>query len=71
MVSMPLTLAVLSGATALLVAFALLFVVALLALTTAAVRRNTVLLATCLVVVTLGICGSGIAAAIYWFVTYK
>jgi uncharacterized membrane protein YqjE len=65
------TLAVLTGAHALLVAFGLAFLVSLIALLTPAVRRNSVLLATCLVIVTLGICGAAIAGTMYAFVNYK
>jgi uncharacterized membrane protein (DUF485 family) len=63
------TLAFLNGTAALGIVFALLFIVAVIGLTTSYVRRNNALFATGLVIVAVGLCGSGIAAAM-WFMLY-
>lgn len=68
---MPTTLGFLSGTTALGIAFGVMFLVAAVGLAMSSVRRNSALLATCLVIVTLGVCGSGVAAAVWFFVSYR
>lgn len=61
----------LTGPQSLAIAFGIVFAAAFLALLTGPVRRNTAMLATCIVILTVGIVGLGIAGTMYFLLQYS